>query len=176
MDLCLCRSKAHSSQEGGTRILTLDPVDIEFYDLTLKLQTKLYFEEGSSRIGIERRVLEMSDPAAEVELDEYMVACYGTTEYSEDMTNVKLSVTDGVNTESIDYAYKCREAQMEGATETVAVIPEIETRVSLSCRKKEAAGYIREGYAFSPMFTLGYTTGLKDKEVFTTWLNLAKAN
>ena len=176
MDLCLCRTKAHFSQEGNTRILTLDPVDIEFHDLTVKLQTKMYFEEGSSNIKIERSILEMSDPNAEVEINEYMVACYGTTEYSEDMSNVKLSVTDGVNTEKIDYAYKCREAQMKGATEAAAVVPEIGTRVSIRCEKKEAVGYIKEGYAFSPMFTLGCTTQLKDKEVFATWLNLAKAN
>ena len=44
VDLCLCRTKATFSQEGSTRILTLDPVDIEFYDLTVKLQTKIYFE------------------------------------------------------------------------------------------------------------------------------------
>lgn len=92
------------------------------------------------------------------------------------MSNVKLSVTDGVNTEKIDYAYKCREAQMKGATEAAAVVPEIGTRVSIRCEKKEAVGYIKEGYAFSPMFTLGCTTQLKDKEVFATWLNLAKAN
>ena len=176
MDLCLCRTKAHFSQEGKTRILTLDPVDIEFYDLTVKLQTKLYFEEGSSNIKIERNILEMSNPDAEVELNEYMVACYGTTEYSEDMSNITLSCTDGVNSKEIKYAYKCREEQMEGAKEVVSVIPEIATRVSLSCEKKDAVGYIREGYAFSPMFTLGYTTKLKDKEVFATWLNLAKAN
>ena len=142
----------------------------------MKLQTKLYFEEGSSNIKIERTVLEMSDPNAEVEINEYMVACYGTTEYSEDMTGINLSVTDGANTEKIDYEYKCREAQMQGATEAVAVVPQIGTRVSISCEKKDATGYIKEGYAFSPMFTLGYTTQLKDKEVFATWLNLAKAN
>ena len=118
----------------------------------------------------------MSDPTAEVEINEYMVACYGTTEYTEDMTNIVLSVTDGAQTKSIDYAYKCREEALAGATEAVAVVPEIETRVSISCEKKDAVGYIREGYAFSPMFTLGYTTKLKDKEVFATWLNLAKAN
>ncbi|MDE6319144.1 MAG: hypothetical protein K2M22_05470, partial [Lachnospiraceae bacterium] len=87
-----------------------------------------------------------------------------------------LTVTDGTNAEKIDYAYKCREAQMQGASEAVAVVPQIETKVSLSCEKKDAVGYIKEGYAFSPMFTLGYTTKLKDKEVFATWLNLAKAN
>ncbi len=40
----------------------------------------------------------------------------------------------------------------------------------------EAEGYIREGYAFSPMFTLGYKKKIKDKEMFATWLNLEKAN
>ena len=39
-----------------------------------------------------------------------------------------------------------------------------------------AEGYIREGYAFSPMFTLGYKKKVSDKEVFATWLNLEKAN
>ncbi len=176
VDLCLCRTKAHFSQEDNTRILTLDPVDIEFADLTVTLQTKIYFEEGSSKIKMERHILNMTDPSADVELNEYMVACYGTTEYPEDMTNVVLSCTDGKQTKKIDYAYKCREEALDGATETAAVIPEIKTRVSISCDKKEATGYIREGYAFSPMFTLGYTTKLQDKEVFATWLNLEKAN
>ena len=176
VDLCLCRTKAKFSQEGNTRILTLDPVDIEFYDLTMTLQTKLYFEEGSSNIRIERTVLNMSNPDAEVELNEYMVACYGTTEYPEDMTCVKLTCEKDGETKSIDYAYKCREESMQGAARVEAVIPAIETKVSLTTDKADATGYIREGYAFSPMFTLGYQTTLKDKEVIATWLNLEKAN
>ena len=175
VDLCLCRTKATFSQEGNTRILTLDPVDIEFYGLTVKLQTKLYFEEGSSAIKIERKILEMSDPNAEVELNEYMVACYGTTEYPEDMTCITLNAKSATASETIEYAYKCRDAAVEAATEVSAVIPAIETRVSMTADGK-ATGYIKEGYAFSPMFTLGYTTKLKDQEVFATWLNLEKAN
>ena len=158
VDLCLCPTHAHFSQEGKTRILTLDPVTIEFRDLTVKLQTKEYFEEGSSNIKIERNILEMSDPTAEVTLNEYMVACYGTTEYSEDMSN------------------KCREEGVVGAKEVSAVIPEIETRVSMTASDETAEGYVKEGYAFSPMFTLGYRKTISDKEVFATWLNLAKAN
>ena len=74
VDLCLCRTKAHFSEEepeGGKkkRILTLDPVDIEFHDLTLKLQTRVIFTEGSSDIQIERNILEMSNPEAKVELE-----------------------------------------------------------------------------------------------------------
>jgi hypothetical protein len=176
VDLCLCRTKAHFSQEGSTRILTLDPVDIEFADLTVKLQTKLYFEEGASNIKIERTVLEMSDPAARVELNEYMVACYGTTEYSEDMTGITLSLTKDGAQQEIPYEYKCREAELAGAKAAVAVVPQIDTKVSLTAVKEDAVGYVKEGYAFSPMFTLGYKTVLKDKEVFATWLNLEKAN
>ena len=175
VDLCLCPTHAHFSQEGKTRILTLDPVTIEFRDLTVKLQTKEYFEEGSSNIKIERNILEMSDPAAEVTLNEYMVACYGTTEYSEDMSNITLKI-DGPEEKEIHYAYKCREEGVVGAKEVSAVIPEIETRVSMTASDETAEGYVKEGYAFSPMFTLGYRKTISDKEVFATWLNLAKAN
>ena len=175
VDFCLCPTHAHFSQEGKTRILTLDPVTIEFRDLTVKLQTKEYFEEGSSNIKIERNILEMSDPTAEVTLNEYMVACYGTTEYSEDMSNITLKI-DGPEEKEIHYAYKCREEGVVGAKEVSAVIPEIETRVSMTASDETAEGYVKEGYAFSPMFTLGYRKTISDKEVFATWLNLAKAN
>ena len=170
----LFRTKAHFSQEGNTRILTLDPVEIEFADLTVKLQTKEYFEEGSGAIKIERTILEMSDPTAEVELNEYMVACYGTTEYPEDMTGIVLKCK-GSSEKTIEYAYKCREESLSCADSVSAVIPAIETKVSL-IPSSAAEGYIREGYAFSPMFTLGYKKKVSDKEVFATWLKLEKAN
>lgn len=179
VDLCLCRTKAHFSEEKAadgkvTRILTLDPVEIEFDGLTVKLQTKEYFEEGKGSVRIERNILEMSDPAAKVEINEYMVACYGTTEYPEDMTGIVLTV-EGDTAETINYEYKCREAAVAGAKEVSAVIPAIETKVSMTT-EADAEGYIREGYAFSPMFTLGYKKTVSDKEVFSTWLNLEKAD
>lgn len=181
VDLCLCRTKAHFSEEkteSGTvaRVLTLDPVEIAFDGLTVTLQTKEYFEEGSGSIRIERNILQMSDPSARVEINEYMVACYGTTEYSEDMTGILLTCEKEGEAEQICYEYKCREASMEGAKEVRAVIPAIETKVSMTAGDSEAEGYIREGYAFSPMFTLGYKKILAEREVFVTWLNLEKAN
>ncbi len=182
VDLCLCRTKAHFSEEpnangqGKTRILTLDPVDIEFYDLTVKLQSRIIFEEGSSDIKIERNILEMSNPDAEVSINEYIVCCYGTTEYSEDMNGITLSCVGENETKTIDYAYKCREESLAGASEVSAVIPPIETKVTLTAAGKPSTGYVKEGYAFSPMLTLGYTTTLKNKEVFTTWLKVEKAD
>jgi hypothetical protein len=114
----------------------------------------------------------MSDPTKKVEINEYMVACYGTTEYSEDMTGITLSCE---GKETISYEYKSREAFHMGAKCVSAIIPAIDTKVSMTA-SSEAEGYIKEGYAFSPMFTLGYKKEVSDKEVFATWLNLEKAN
>ncbi len=174
VDLCLCRTKAHFSQEGNVRVLTLDPVDIEFYDLTVKLQTRLYFAEGEGTIRIEREILEMSRPDAKVEINEYMVACYGTTEYPEDMSGIRLRC-EGSQPKEIVYEYRCREESLADAEEVSAVIPAIETKVSMRA-SEGAEGYVREGYAFSPMFTLGYKKQVSEKEVFATWLKLEKAD
>ncbi len=156
------------------RILALEPLDIEFYNLTVKLQTRLYFAEGEGTIRIEREILEMSRPDAQVEINEYMVACYGTTEYPEDMSGILLRC-EGSQPKEIVYEYKCREESLADAEEVSAVIPAIETKVSMSARGG-AEGYVREGYAFSPMFTLGYKKQVSEKEVFATWLKLEKAN
>ena len=181
VDLCLCRTKAAFSEEliedgRKKRILTLEPVDIVFSDLTVKLQTRIIFEEGSSQLGVERRILSMSNPEAEVELNEYMVSCYGTTEYAEDMSSLTLGCQKGGEQKEIAYAYKCREEELVDADEVYCVLPPIKTRVAMSADKAGAKGYVKEGYAFSPMFTLGYTTTLSDKEVFTTWLSLEREN
>ncbi len=170
VDLCLCRTKAHFSQNGDERILTLDPVEIVFSDLTLKLQTVITFKEGDSSIKTERRILEISDPQAEVRINEYLVGCYGTTEYSEDMT----SLTLGVDEEKLNYEYQCREISRKDAEEAWCVLPPISTKVSMLAEGRDKSNYVREGYAFSPMFTIGATGKLQEGEVFTTWLRLQK--
>ena len=182
---------------GKIRKLTLEPVDIEFSDLKVKLQTEIIFEEGSSDIKIKRNILEMSDPKAELKINEYMVACFGTTEYPEDMTCVTLRAMgaldpyekglengrivgiDGGNmssdSRSIDYAYKCREEYVAGASEVNASVRAIKTLVSMNGEGgKNNVGYIREGYAFSPMFTLGYMAELTAGDIYTTTLKLER--
>ena len=93
IDLCLCRTKAHFSREGKDRVLTLDTVDVVFEDgLTVTVQSVITFAEGSSEIRIDRRILSVSDPTQTVTIREYMVGCYGTTEYTEDMSSLTLGV------------------------------------------------------------------------------------
>ncbi len=177
VDLCLCRTKAHFSQNGSDRVLTLDPVEIVFADDTrVKLQTVVTFTEGTGDIRIDRNILSISNPEAKVTVQEYMVGCYGTTEYPEDMTSLTLRVEAGESSATIPYEYKCREASAENAASVSCTLPPIKTLVSMEAEGRDKAGFVREGYAFSPMFTLGYTGTLKEKEVFTTWLKLRRAD
>ncbi len=173
-DLCLCRTKAHFSEEGDTRVVTLDPVAIVLSGVTASIQTVYRFVEGSSKIEVRRNVLSVSEPGAKLTIREYVTACYGTTEYPEDMTGIVLSVGDNKGREeTIEYAYKCREAAMDGASYARAVVPQIHTAL---CVEGEGRAFIREGYAFSPMFTLGMEAQRGEKETLVTWLSLAKEN
>ena len=120
----------------------------------------------------------MSDPGARVSIDEYMVACYGTTEYTEDMKGIRLYLENGRGTveRELDYEYRCREERLAGAACAGAIVPQIRTAVSMRCSDPGAEGYIKEGYAFSPMFTLGYEKPIREKEVLSTWLSLERAD
>ena len=117
----------------------------------------------------------MSDPSAKVQVTEYMTACYGTTEYTERMEGITLGVRAGGGEEAISYEYKDRKITKERAREVYAIVPQIETYVSMRT-DAEAEGYVREGYAFSPMFHLGFVGEIGNEEEETTWLNLAKGN
>jgi hypothetical protein len=175
VDLCTCRALASFSEEGGTRIVTLAPVVIEFSKFSIRVQSIFRIAEGTGEIEIIRKVLEASDPQAELVIDEYITACYGTTEYPEDLTGVRLTLKGLSGTESIRYAYRCREADMTGIQKVEAVIPPVDTRLVMGTDARGAGGYFREGFAFSPMFTLGIKQTIKGPGELRTWLKLEKA-
>ena len=77
-------------------------------------------------------------------------------------------------TESIEYAYQCREAEIENIESVEALILQVDTRLSMHT-DDSAAGYFREGFAFSPMYTLGIKKTIKAKGELRTWLKVAKA-
>lgn len=176
VDLCLCRTKARFTKDGKDRILTLDPVDVEFSDLTIKLASTFTFTENTGEIKISRKIIESSNPEAKVTVNEYMTACYGTTEYPEDMTGIRLICKGENETKEINYRYRCREETVERVVIVQAVVPQVNTRVTMMPLNGEMTGYIREGYAFSPMYTLGLTNELSKNEEMITCLRLEKAN
>ena len=175
-DLCLCRTHARYSENGNDRVLTLDPVEIEFSDLTLTLVSTFTFTEASGEILISRKITSMSRPDAVVHLNEYITACYGTTEYPEDMNGIILKCIGRDETKGLVYKYKCREESVQAVRKVEATVPPIHTRVSMLPRQGEFTGYIREGYAFSPMFTLGLASDLSNNQEIITCLKLEKAD
>jgi hypothetical protein len=166
---------ASFSEEGGTRLVTLDPVTIEFARFSIRMQSIFRLTEGTGEVEIIRRILDSSDPEAELSIDEYITACYGTTEYPEDLTGVRLSLIGADKTESIEYAYRCRESEMEDVQCVEAIIPQMDTRLSMRA-EGSTMGYFREGFSFSPMYTLGIKKTIKGKGELRTWLKVAKAS
>jgi len=83
VDLCACRTLADFAEEGDARVVTLKPVDIEFERFTISVQSVFRLSEGNGEIEIVRKIVNTTDPEAEVTIDEYITACYGTTEYPE---------------------------------------------------------------------------------------------
>jgi len=176
VDLCLCRTKATYAQTEHARVLTLDPVEIRFRDLSIRVVSTFTFPEDSGGIDISRKIVDMSNPGATVLVDEYVTACYGTTEYPENMDGITLRCTGADETKFISYQYACREAAVTDASCVEALVPQIDTRLSIAPIAGRAAGYVREGYAFSPMFTLGLTKRLSNGEEMATCLKLQKAD
>ena len=175
VDLCTCRTQATFSDDGDTRVVTLDPVTIEFDGFSARVQSIFRLTESSGEVEILRRVLDSTNPQADISIDEYITACYGTTEYPEDMTGIRLSLTGVDNSESIEYAYQCREAEVENVQCVEVLIPQVDTHLSMQADGL-AAGYFREGFSFSPMYTLGITKTVKAKGELRTWLKVAKAS
>jgi hypothetical protein len=115
-------------------------------------------------------------PEKEVTIDEYATACYGTTEYPEDLTGVRLTVRGASGVESIDYEYRCREASVEDAEVAEALVPAVDTRLSMRTDASGARGYFREGMAFSPMYTIGISKTIRGTGELRTWLKVEKAS
>ncbi|MHC4788251.1 MAG: hypothetical protein ACYS8K_03485, partial [Planctomycetota bacterium] len=177
VDLAHCRTEASYSENGAERVLALEPVEIEFSDLTVRLASTYAFPEDTGEIRISRKIVETSDPAARVTVDEYITSCYGTTEYPEDLSGVTLRVVaeDGT-AEELDYGYKSREARLEDALRAEAVVPQVGTKLSLAkAEEGPVAAYFREGYAFAPNLTLGIEKTLGNGEELVTCLKVEKA-
>ena len=131
----------------------------------------VYRFDPEGRIEIIRRILSVSDPSAELELQEYVKGCYGFTEYPEDMKGIDLFV-DGEKV--LDYTYSNKSVSRKGAKSVGVTIPEITTEFSLNSDTAVSAE-IKEGHLFEPYYTLklNYTVNADTKEV-RSWLQIKK--
>ncbi|MEJ2571612.1 MAG: hypothetical protein P8Y98_13850 [Anaerolineales bacterium] len=175
VDFSACRTTGGYREEQGRHILDIQPVEVEFHDLTIKLVDSYTFIENSGEILIKRTIVESTDPEAEVEIDEYVTSCWGTTEYPEDLSGSLLSVTgnDGKRAE-LRYEFRCRNRRMEDVKSVDAVIPQVQTRISLIPAKSGYHGYFEEGYSFAPNIKIGVSRAVSLNQGFETCLKVDK--
>ncbi|MCD8107678.1 MAG: hypothetical protein LUE20_06930 [Oscillospiraceae bacterium] len=172
IDLALVRCKASWSKEGDDTVITTTPVEIEFADFTMELQSKFTFRRGTGEIIIERNILnDIGDH--EVTFDEYFTGAFGTTEYQSDMTKIKLICESETECETVDFNYKCRIVDVPNATSVRVVIPDVETIVEMT--GDNDVGEFEEGHAFSPSYRISLKKKLKNGGM-RTCLRLQKAD
>ena len=172
VDLALERAKARCEKdEKGNTVITVDPVEVQFADSSIKVVSVITFEKGTGRIRFERNIVENPD-GIDVTIEEYFVGGVGTTEYQADMRGMTLSLANKEGETKIDFDYRCREISLDKAETVKAIIPQIDTIVELEGDNDK--GLFEEGHAFSPTYRLSLYKTLK-KGSMTTWLNLRKA-
>jgi len=158
------------TRDAGATIVRLTPATAHFSDGVAVTVETTYRFAGQGRIAIERRLLAGDTVMAE----EYVKACYGVTEYPEDLRGVVLQV-EGAQPGELVYAYRSRTLRTAAASAVTALIPPIEARLRLHAETPRQEGTATEGYLFSPYFTLTLTTPLHVGEMLRTWLTIEKA-
>ncbi len=173
VDLALERTMATYSKVGEDILLTTNEFDVAFSDITVKMRSKYLFKKGTGEIVTTREILSPLD-AKGIEIEDYLVGCYGIDEYSDDMTGITLE-TEGNKKESLSYAYKMRAIENDDSL-TRAIIPEIHTIVEMGSYSEEYKGRVEEGIAFSPMFRLSVKKRFTKEGEFVSWLKVKKEN
>jgi hypothetical protein len=170
LDLATVRVKVAEVKRGETETsLRLTPATLTFSDgVSVSIETTYRFL-GGGKILIERKLLEGEDVRAR----EYVKACWGVTEYPEDLRDVILTVS-GKGVEEMRYEYRSREIRSEDVSAVAARIPQIQTKISLQADGTCESGAVMEGYLFSPYFTLTLNGALRAGKVMRTWLNIEK--
>ena len=176
IDLCTCRTKCADIERDAEGIkVRFTPAKLSFASgLCVRFET-IYHFPGEGRIIIQRRLIELSDEAASLDVREYVKGCYGTTEYPEDMHGIRLSVR-GAAQQDMVYAYRGRKIETGEAVAVSAHIPQIQTQLSLEM-VDDCAGYgqAAEGNLFNPFYTLILGKTLKKGGSFKTCLRLSPA-
>jgi hypothetical protein len=170
IDLALVRTTAQVDRNESTIVVTTAPFEIKFRSAIVTMQSIFTFTEGSGAIQTERRLLHSTVQGIQLIVQEYITLTYGTTEYAQNMDAVIMNI-DG---QTHSYAYKNRLFKSKNLSPLSVVIPPVETMVSIHA-EGSFEGYIQEGYAFSPMVTLGVYLTLLEQQGVQSWLKLQKA-
>jgi hypothetical protein len=165
-----------TTTETNQKVLEMDAIEVSVEDIELTIVSRYIFS-NDGRIQIERNIVQISDPKAEVTLEEYHRGCYGTTTYPEDMRGIELGVKADEHTaaNSIVYEYKSRKVEEKQGTEAYAIIPQIQSKVRLLAVDTNSTVRFEEGFLFRPFYTLQVKKQVKQGEGLHTCLSIEKA-
>lgn len=166
LDLCNYPSRIQETvREKDCVVLMLTPVELCFKDgLQITLQTIYRFVKGGE-VEVIRKLLSVTDSNVKLEMTEHVKACYGFTEYPENMKGITLYIGDK---QVADYMYRGHAMVSDAESSVTAVIPQITTAFTLaSSGIKPERAEIGEGHLFSPFYTmkLHYSVSAAQKEV-----------
>src|SRR5690606_19923408 len=106
-----------------------EPTTLALGDVSIVVASEFRFLAGG-RVQISRRLLESSDPSAEIEFAEVHRGCWGTTEYPEDMRGVRLAAVAAGREEALTYAYEARSLRVKNPERVLAELPQVRTRIA----------------------------------------------
>lgn len=130
--------------------------------------------DRSGRVRIERRLVALSDAAAEAEITESFGGCFGTTEYPEDLRGVRLIANgaEGAVAGELAFDYRGREVVAEART-VAAEVPQAGVRIALEADGAAGRGGLWEGVLFKPYYRISLSTRIHLNTPSITWLTLA---
>jgi len=177
LDFCKLRAKvADVDHQDSQTAVTLTPVHFKFASgLEGNLTTRYQFLPGGIT-RIERTVSDLSNPAAELTLSEYLKGAPGRTEYPEDLHGIRLMI-DGLSSIETEFDYTNTKHSSGEATFAAAEVPQVHTRVELRAAEGKAqSATVGIGHLFSPYFTLILTHRLQGNGTTATCLNLTRTS
>jgi len=165
------RTQCDFRKEGGDYLAIMNPVELDFGDLTAACMTKVVFR-GAGAIEMQRTIA-CAVPDCEFEVLDFLNGTCGTTEYPTDMRNVILGYIGAQGDNQLKFAYTGRSVEVPEVDQVYACVPDAGTRIVLSPGRKPAAGLVRDGIVTGPMYTLGIRNKVKAGEVSRTCLTIS---
>ena len=163
---------AHTTPEKTKLVLQEQRIAFEC-GLSVTLQTSIEIYR-CGKIIFHRALTDCSQENAVFCVTEYVKAGYGVTEYPENLKDVVL-YAEGADEISEKFGYTGRTYETAAGKSCSAVIPKLNVRLSLeNADDRACSAYVKDGYLFSPYYTLGISCDLQVGKETATCLNVKK--
>jgi hypothetical protein len=168
------RATVTRNAEGNGWSIEASPAVVEAAGITAKVVSRWHADD-SGAILLERELVEISDPSAELAITEWFGGCFGTTEYPEDLRGIRLHAEDvnGKAIASLNFSYSTAETVVMAPATVCASIPQAGVEVRLHADGPALEGKLSDGCLFSPYFGLRISQKIHPQQPTRTWLKLA---